>query len=72
MFEADLRNVDSLSSTNFFLGLGTALILESSGIASQRQCRQERPALRFKSTAKFLLQAPGGCIHLKWREEKSR
>ena len=28
-------------------------------MASQRQCRQERPALRFKSTAKLFLQAPG-------------
>ena len=42
-----------------FFSLGTALISESSGIASQRQCRHERPSLRFKSTAKFLLQAPG-------------
>ena len=58
MFEADLWNVNSLSSTNFF-GSGTALISESSGLASQRQCRQERPALRFKSTANFFLQALG-------------
>ena len=42
-----------------FLGSGTVLISKSSGIASQRQCPTERPALRFKSTAKFLLQAPG-------------
>ena len=59
VFEADLRNVDSLSLANFF-GLGTALISESSRIGSQRQCCQERPSLRFKGTAKFLLQAPGG------------
>ena len=58
MFEADLRNVDSLSNTNFF-SLCTALISESSGIASQRQCRKERASLRFKSTAKFFLQEPG-------------
>ena len=43
----------------FFFGSGPALIPESSGIASQRQCRKKRPALRFKSTAKFFLQAPG-------------
>ena len=58
MFEADLWNVDSLSRANFF-GSGTALISESRRIASQRQCCQERPSLRFKGTAKFLLQAPG-------------
>ena len=28
-------------------------------MASQRQCCQERPSLRLKSTAKFFLQAPG-------------
>ena len=42
-----------------FFGLGTALISESSGIAFQRQCHQERPSLCFKSTAIFLVQAPG-------------
>ena len=40
-----------------FFGSGTALLLESSGIACQ--CHQERPSLGFKSTAKFRLQAPG-------------
>ena len=38
--------------------LGTVLIWESSRIASQCQCRQERPSLRSKGTAKFLVQAP--------------
>ena len=61
MLEADLWNADSLSSAILF-GSGTALILESNGIASQpleHQCHQERPVLRFKSTVKFRLQAPG-------------
>ena len=61
MFEAELWNADSLSSAKFF-GSGTALISESSGIPSQpleRQCHQERPALRFESIAKFRLQTPG-------------
>ena len=58
MFEADLWDVNSLSSTNFF-GSGTALISESRRIAFQRQSRQERPSLRFKGTEKFSLQAPG-------------
>ena len=58
MFEADLRNVDRLSHANFF-GSGSALISESCRIASQRQCRQRRPSLRFKGTAKFFLQAHG-------------
>ena len=58
MFEAGLWNGDSLSRANFF-GSGTALISESSRIASQRQCCQERPSLLLKGTAKFLLQAPG-------------
>ena len=40
-------------------GSGTALISESSGMVSQRQCRQERPFLRFKSAAKLFLQVPG-------------
>ena len=61
MFEADLWNVDSLSRANFF-DSGIALIPESNRIASQRP--RERPSLRFKSTAKFLLQGLGGCIHL--------
>ena len=46
-----------------FFGSGTALISESSEIASQRRWCQERPSLRFKSTAKFLFQTPSGCIH---------
>ena len=33
----------------FFSGSGTVLLSESSRIASQRQCRQERLSLRFKS-----------------------
>ena len=57
MLEADFWNGDSLSRPNFF-GSGTALIAESSRIASQRQCCQERPSLRLKGTAKFLPQAP--------------
>ena len=59
MFEADLWNVDSLSRTIFIFGSGTALISESSEMASQHQCSHERPALRFKSTANFSLQALG-------------
>ena len=35
----------------------TALILESSGMATQRQCRQERPSLRFISTAEFFFMS---------------
>ena len=62
MFESDLWNADRLSSATFF-SLGTGLILESIGLPSQHQCRQERPSLRFKRTGKFLLQAPRGCIH---------
>ena len=55
MFEADLPNVDSLQTPKFF-GSGTILILESSEIASQRRCRQERPSLRFKSTVRFFFK----------------
>ena len=72
MFEADISNVDSLPSTNSFFGSGTVLILESREIASQHQCRQERPSLRFKGTAEFFSSGARGCIHLYWREDKSR
>ena len=41
LFEVDLRIVDSMSNANYFRVL-TALISESSGMASQRQCRRER------------------------------
>ena len=47
MFEADLWNIDSLSST---ICSARALISDSSRIAFQHQCRQEKPSLRFKST----------------------
>ena len=55
----------------FFFGSGTALISESSRIASQRQCCQERPSLRFKGTAKFFLQAPGAVYICNGGGEKS-
>ena len=53
MFEADLWNADSLSSANFSVNIG---VQRDSFPAP---CRQERPSLRFKRTAKFFLQAPG-------------
>ena len=71
MFEADLWNDDSLSHANFF-GSGTALISESSRIASQHQCCQERPSLRFKGTAKVSSSSARHCIHLEWREKVYR
>ena len=51
MFEMDLWNIDSLSSTIFS---ARALISDSSRIAFQHQCRQEKPSLRFKRTGMFL------------------
>ena len=70
VFEADLWNVDSHSSVNCFR-FRHCVISESSGIASQLQYRQEMLSFRSEITAKLLLQAHDGCIHLLWREEKS-
>ena len=47
------------SHASIFFSSGTALISESNRIASQRQSCQERPSLRFKGTAKFILRATG-------------
>ena len=49
----------AIASPCHVFGPGTASISESSRIASPCQGCQERPSLRFKGTAKFLLQAPG-------------
>ena len=69
MFEADLWNIDSLSSTICSV---RALISDSSKIAFQHQCCQENPSLRFKSTGKFLQVSTDVYIYNGWRRKVDR
>ena len=69
MFEVDLWNIDSLSST---ICSARVLILDSSSIAFQHQCRQEKPSLRIKSTGKFLQVATDVYICNGWRRKVDR
>ena len=56
----------------FFSGLGTGLISESSGTASQRQCRQERPSLRLQKHSKvFFCKHPAPYTFVMVGGEKS-
>ena len=57
MLEADLWNADCLSSTICFPSIRALRCHQSpAGFPFQCKCRQERPALGFKRTAKFRLQ----------------
>ena len=72
MFKSDLWDVDSLSRINISYS-ASALISEPSMVAFKRQCRHELPSLRFKSAAKFFLQAPGAvCISNDGRRKVDR
>ena len=69
MFEVDLWNIDSLSST---ICSARALISDSSRIVFQHQCRQEKPSLRIKSTGKFLQVSTDVYICNGWRRKVDR
>ena len=69
MFEVDLWNIDSLSST---ICSARALISNSSRTAFQHQCRQEKPSLRVKSTGMFLQVSTDVYICNGWRRKVDR
>ena len=70
MFEVDLWNIDSLSCMHHFSA--RALISDSSRIAFQHQCRQEKPSFRFKSIGKFLQVSTDVYICNGWRRKVDR